>query len=128
MIGRCPHEGQSERDVHPAMEVDRLDRNQRLIVIHAERRIIGLARVRVKHRVGGQRTAYVDPRSPQLLDGRFDDLDLLPTEAARLACVWIEPGDRKYWTVDAEVMALRGFGYAAGVNDRSRTKFSDRPF
>ncbi len=75
------------------MKVDGLDRDQRLIMIHAERGIIGLARLGVKHRVSRQRTADVDSCSPQLGDCRLDDLDLLAPETARLACMRIKPGD-----------------------------------
>ena len=42
------------------VEGERLDRDQRLVVIHAERRVVGRARRRVEHRVGRQRAARVD--------------------------------------------------------------------
>ena len=35
VIGRGPHEWQAERDIDGMIEGERLDRNQRLIVIHA---------------------------------------------------------------------------------------------
>ncbi len=41
VIGRGAHERQAERDVDAAGEVDGLDRDQRLVVIHAERDVIG---------------------------------------------------------------------------------------
>ena len=87
------------------MKVYRLQWDQCLIVMHAERGIIGTARLGVKHRVGRQGAARIYPSGTQFGESRLNDLDLLPTETARLTRVRIEPGDRKYWTVDAEVMA-----------------------
>ena len=43
VVGRGAHEGQAERDVDRFVEGERLDRDQRLIVIHAERGVVGLA-------------------------------------------------------------------------------------
>ena len=40
MIGRGAHEGQAQRHIHAAGEIQRLDRDQRLIVIGAKRRVI----------------------------------------------------------------------------------------
>src|SRR3546814_4704265 len=56
MVGRGAHDRQAQRDVDAVVEVQRLDRDQRLVVIHAQRRVIGLARAGVEHAVGGQRT------------------------------------------------------------------------
>jgi len=81
VIGRSAHEGQSQGHIDAAMEVDRLDRDQRLVVIHAQRRIVVPPRLGVKHRVRRQRTARIDSRCSHLRDGRRDDVDLLATTA-----------------------------------------------
>ena len=44
VVGRGAHERQAERDVDRVVERQRLDRDQRLVVIHAERGVVGLAR------------------------------------------------------------------------------------
>ena len=43
VVGRGAHEGQPERHVDGMIERERLDRDQRLIVIHRERRVVGRA-------------------------------------------------------------------------------------
>ena len=104
MIRRGPHKGQSQRDIHPAIEVDRLDRDQRLIMIHAQRGIKGGTGVEVKHRVGRQRAAHLYPRSVHLGDGRFDDLDLFTSETTGLSGMRIEAGDDEFGGGHAEIL------------------------
>ena len=65
VIGRGAHEGQAERDVDRLVEGDRLDRDQRLIVIHGERRVVASPRPRVEHGVRGQRTRDGEPLGTQ---------------------------------------------------------------
>ena len=60
VVGRGAHERQAERHVDRVVEGQRLDRDQRLVVIHAERRVVGRARRCVEHGVGRQRPARVD--------------------------------------------------------------------
>ena len=74
VIGRGAHERQAERDVDAVVEGERLDRDQRLIVIHAERHVVG--RARAPHGTcvsAGQRPARVDALGLQPRDGRRDD-------------------------------------------------------
>lgn len=54
MVGGCPYEGQAERDVYPAVEIQGLERDQRLIVIHAKCRVIAGARFGMKQGIGRQ--------------------------------------------------------------------------
>ena len=44
VVGRGAHERQAEGDVHAAVEVEHLDRDQRLVVIHADGRVVARAR------------------------------------------------------------------------------------
>ena len=60
VVRRGADERQAQRDVDGVLERDRLDRDQRLVVIHADRAVIGLARGGVEHGVGRQRAAGVD--------------------------------------------------------------------
>ena len=55
VIGRGADDGQAERDVHRVPEVQRLDRDQALIVIERDDRVVARARVFVKQRVGRAR-------------------------------------------------------------------------
>src|SRR6266404_4382673 len=103
MIRRGPHEGQSERGIHPAIEVDRLDRDQRLIMIHAQCGVKSRTRLEVKHGVGGQWATHLYPGSAQLGDSRFDDLDLFTSETTGLSGMRIETGDDECWGGYAEI-------------------------
>ena len=86
-----------------AVEIERLDRDQRLVVIHAQRRVIAAPRLGVEHRVGGERAARVDAGGAQLGDRRRDDLDILAAERAGFAGMRVEPGDRDDRRGDAEI-------------------------
>ena len=102
VIGRGAHERQAERHVHRVVEGQRLDRDQRLVVIHAERDVVARARPLVEQRVGRQRPDGVDALRPQLLDRRRHDGAVLLAERAFFAGMRIEPGDRDARARDAE--------------------------
>ena len=63
VIGRGANEGQAERGIHCFVKGDGLDRDQRLIVIHAKGHIIGLPGSRVKQRVRRERPSNRDARA-----------------------------------------------------------------
>ena len=71
----------------------RLDRDQRLVVVHAERRVVICARAGMEHRVGGMRTGDSPALGRKRSDCRLDDLDLLGAELAAFAGVRVEAGD-----------------------------------
>src|SRR5450631_609109 len=73
VIWRGANERQTQRDVHGLVERQRLDRDEGLVVIHADRTVIGLAGRLVKQGVGGQGTFDVDIALAQEVDGRRDD-------------------------------------------------------
>ena len=73
MIGGGAHEGQAERDVHRLVEGESLGGGERLIVIHAQRRVIMRSRPRVEHGVGGKGAASVDAGAPEAFHRRGDD-------------------------------------------------------
>ena len=83
VIRRGADERQSQRDVDGILERDRLDRDQRLVVIHADRAVVGLARRGVKHRIRRQRPAGVDAFAAQRFDGGCDDVDVFACRASR---------------------------------------------
>jgi hypothetical protein len=94
MIGRCAHERQSQRDVDRIVEGQRLDRDQRLIVVHADRAVVGLACGVVEHGIGRQRSPDLDALGAQDFDGRRHDTPVFDAEGAVFAGVWIEAGYR----------------------------------
>ena len=74
MIGRTAYNRQAERYVDTRIEMQGLDRDQRLIMIHAQRCVIFLTRGGMKHGVGRQRTEGVDPFRLQGRDFRLTDV------------------------------------------------------
>ena len=107
VIRRGADERQSQRDVDGVLEGDRLDRDQRLVVIHADRAVIGLARRGVEHGVGRQRSPDVDAFAAQRFDRRRDDFDVLGAERAVFAGMRIEAGYRKPRMGEAETGSSR---------------------
>src|SRR6185312_9155593 len=59
VIGRGAHERQAERAVDPAMKVDRLDWDQRLVVIHAQNYVEPCPRLLMECGIGGKRSLDV---------------------------------------------------------------------
>ena len=108
-----------------AVEIERLDRDQRLVVVHAQRRVIAAPRGGVKHRIGRERAARLDAFAAQRGDGRRDDLDILASERAAFAGMRVEPGDRDDRPGDPEIADQRGMRHAPGMDDRGRRQFFD---
>src|SRR5579859_4671673 len=69
VIGRGADEGQAEGDIDPAMKIERLDRDQHLVVIHAERHVIGRPRFGMEQGIARQRPSGVDAFGLQRGDG-----------------------------------------------------------
>src|SRR5213078_4500844 len=95
MVGRGSNERQSQRDVDGVLERQRLDRDQRLVVIHADRAVIGFARGIVEHSVRGQWPPDLDALAAQDFDRRRNDGLILTAERAVFASMRIEAGYRK---------------------------------
>ena len=75
VIRRCANEGQAERDIHAIRESERLERDERLIVVHGENGVIALARGVVKQGIRRMRSGCVNTLSIKCLDRRRDHLD-----------------------------------------------------
>src|SRR5690606_28051522 len=105
--------------VDAAIEGQRLDRDQRLIMVHRYRGIVGLPGCLVKHRVCRARAADVYPERTQLGDCRGDDLLILAAETAIFSRMGVEAGNPDAWIGDAEI-ALQG---ASGDPDGSDDEF-----
>ena len=100
--GEVRMNGNPERDVDGVLEGDRLDRDQRLVVIHADRAVIGLARGGVEQGVRRQRAANRDALGAQGFDGRRDDVEIFGAERAVLAGMRVEAGDDEARMGEAE--------------------------
>ena len=70
MVRRRPHDRQAERDIDGIVEGDGLDRDESLVVIHAERGVVAGPRLGVEQGIGGKRAAGIDARAAQLASQR----------------------------------------------------------
>ena len=101
MVGGSADDRQAQRHVHGVFEMEGLDRDQRLVVVHAERGI-ALARARAWNMVG-QRARAQHALRDQGRDCGFDDLDFLATQCSAFAGVWIERCHRQPRLGDSEI-------------------------
>ena len=95
VIRRGAHEGQAERDIDGVIEGERLDRDQRLIVIHAQCRVVARARLGMKHGIRRQRPPGVDALGDQPRHRRRNDAAVLFAQRAVFAGMRIKSGDRE---------------------------------
>ena len=70
MIGRCADEGQAERDVDALVECQRLDRDQRLVVIHADGRVVVRPRAAHERACRPERAGDVDALARSAVERR----------------------------------------------------------
>ena len=73
VIGRGAHDRQAQGNIHTIPEAQGLDRDQRLVVVHAQYRIISLARFLMEQRVGGKRPPDSKAARLQRCHGGRDD-------------------------------------------------------
>src|SRR5579872_3579861 len=91
MVGRSPDEWQSDRDVHRAIKLQRLERDQALIMIHSHSRIETKSAIAFdKCSVRRERPVRIDAAFARALDRRRDDALLLVAEDPIFAGVRIE--------------------------------------
>lgn len=109
--------GQAEGDIHGGVEVEQLERNEALVVIHGEHGIElalgGVTENGIRH--GGS----AEGRSSelvQMVNGRADDADFLVAERAVLPGVGIESGDGDARVTDAAALEKSG-GELADADD-----------
>jgi len=121
VIGRGADEGKPQRDVDAAGEVDGLERNERLIVIHAEDGVVAPPRLGMKEGVGGRGTLGIEALGAKRGDGRSDDLDLLAPERTLLAGMRIERRHGEPRLGNAEIALEARCGDAPRGDDASRS-------
>ena len=74
--------------------------DQRLVVIHADGRIVSFPRFGMEQGIGRGRTEHVDPLIAQCRHGGRDHLALFPAETAAFAGMGIEGGDSQAGAAD----------------------------
>jgi hypothetical protein len=91
VVDRSADYRQAERDVDRALEIEQLDRDVALVVVHADHGVEPfLLHGLVEDRVGGEWALDVDSLLPGIRHGRGDLVLLLPTEHAVLACMGVQ--------------------------------------
>ena len=103
MIWRGADYGQSQSDVDAFFEMQRLEWDQGLVVVHAQRGVVARPRSAVKHGIGGQWPDYLPTLGTERVDCGLDDVDILAAERATLARMGIERGDREARFGDPEI-------------------------
>ncbi len=103
VIGRGADDWQAKRQIDRGFEMQRLDRDQRLVVIHAQRSIVIGAGRGVEHGVGGVGAAHSPAFCSECGNGRRDDLHLLGAKAPAFARMRVEPGNGQAGLGDPEV-------------------------
>ena len=116
VVRRSPDEGQAERDIDPFVKGDGLDRDECLIVIHRNRRVIACAGAGVEHRVGGKGAGEGQALGLELRDERRDHVELFMPHYAAFARMGVEARNGNARGVNAKLVAealSRDFDHAA---------------
>ena len=103
-------------------KAQRLDRDQRLVVIHAQGDVVGGAGLRVEQRVRRQRAACIDAVGDEALDRRRDDGDVLLAQRAFFAGMRVEPGNGQARVGEAEALGQVARDDTSGIDDRARRR------
>ena len=107
MIGAGPHNRQAQRHVDPFVKVERLQRYQGLIVVHAQRRIIGRPGARGKQSIGWVRAAGIDPLSLKRSNGWRDECRILMPHAAIFPRMGVQRRNRQPGAFKAIILHQR---------------------
>ena len=105
VVGRRADERQAERDVHGLVESQRLCRYQRLIVVHADRRVVGRARLRWNIVSAASGPNASTPSAQSLATAGATISIVLAADRAAFAGMRIETGHRKPGSRNAEPVA-----------------------
>ena len=104
MIGRGAHERQAERDVDALIEGERLQRDERLVVIHADGGIVGSPRAAWNSVSAGVRAGRVESLArAAAIAGTMMSISSRP--GAVLAGMRIEPGNGQARLRQTEIAA-----------------------
>ena len=119
VIGRGAHERQAERDVDGVVEGQRLDRDQRLVVIHAQRGVVGLARAASWNIVsaGSGPRASMPSAMSRSIAGATIALSSLPSVPSSPAC-GLRPATASRGLRDAEALGQVARHHPPGLEDQ----------
>ena len=115
MIGGRAYKRKTQGHIHTLIKIKRFDRDQGLIVVHADGHVIGCARACMKHRIGGQGAAQVKPLGAQILQNGRDDAGFLISHAPFFAGVWVQARNRDTRGVNFKLVAQCGMCNANGL-------------
>src|SRR3546814_502226 len=102
-------DGETKRHINALIKMQRLERDQRLVVIHAERDVISTPYALMEHGIGGKRAGDVDAFRPKLFHCGNDDVDFLHAQCSILTGMRIEASYDEPGTVNRKIL-LQPFG------------------
>lgn len=118
MVRAGANDRQAECDIYGVVEVEKLERDEALVVVHREHRIVAATCGIAKDRIGDARAFELrDAERIERFNRGLDDPLFLVAKFAVFACVRIEPGDGDARADDAALMEKCG-GECADVDDR----------
>src|SRR3546814_2194215 len=126
MVGRGADERQAEGNVATLVEIQRLDRDQRLVVIHADRGVVAGARRGMEHGIWRQRAGHIEAFGAQALDSRGNDCGIFVAHRTGLAGMSVDPCNRQPRPLDAELVAQ--VGRSSPCRYRKSTRLNSIPY
>ena len=123
MVGRGPHDGQPQGDIHAAGKIQGLNWDQGLIMVHAQSCVIAGARFWVKQRICGMGSGDGQPGVLQLATQGVIWSISSSANLTAFAGMWIEPGDADARFCNAKIMAQ---GLMQDVSGAVKQLFGDR--
>jgi len=103
VIRRRPYDRETQRDVHSILEVQGLQGDESLIVIHAERCVVSSASRRMEHGVCGVRPRDAPALGAKRSNSRLDKVNFFAAQCPAFARVRIETRDRQCRVGDSKV-------------------------
>jgi len=117
MIWAGADDRQAERDIHRVVEVEKFERDEALVVVHREHRVVVAPRGVAKDCVWYARAyEFGDAGSVECFDGRLDDSLFFVAKLAVFTGVGVEPSHGDAWAGDASLLEECG-GECADVDD-----------
>src|SRR6476659_4463061 len=95
MIRRLPDDRKAKSDIHGIFEMKRLDRDQRLVMVHAQSRVVIGTGTQVEHGIRRVRATDAPALCRKSRDCRLDDVEFLAAELTALAGVRVETRNGK---------------------------------
>jgi hypothetical protein len=104
VVHRGPHNRQAEGDIDSVIKMQELERDQPLVVVHADDSIVAALGGKPEKGVSTVRTTGIDPFVPSCLDGRDNELCLFIAEQTAFSGMRVEGKDRQAWRYETELL------------------------